>query len=361
MQTRCEIQPLTRLTRPGLNLPTSLLAARPSLDLLRQLELAQLLSVPFESTILHVPSSAWTEDPDRAIQLGESGESVALGEAAFDRIVRERKGGYCFSLNSVFAALLRHWFRVSDVAARVYGHLDQDPAAKGWSWAPTSHHVLIAGWDGEEGMWILDGGFGGGQSPYPCVVLLASDGGESAERLGGKNADDLTSTRIPLQDGGQPALGETPCPRYKVLHSALPTNDPAPAPSTLALDEPKTWTCYREVTPPAGPTFWSPYYTFLLQNVAHPDFIVMNHYNSTHPSAVFKNFFLSTKLHEDGSRTTLYFKEPMVAENGEMKGERCAKLQRTSLAGTKLREEWVAMKVRPIKAVLEHDFGFVFG
>ncbi|KAL8277288.1 hypothetical protein RQP46_010357 [Phenoliferia psychrophenolica] len=287
------------LTR--LNLPTSLLGAPPSLALLRQVQLAHHLTIPFESTILHVPSNSWTGDPSRAIRIGESDESVALGAAAFDRIVRKRKGGYCFSLNSTLAALLRHWFKVSDVAARVYGHLgDNDPAEVGWSW-------------------------------------------------------------ISLKDGGEPTPGTTPCPRFKVVHSTLPTNDSSPLPSTVALDEPKTWTCYREVTPSTGrPKFWTPYYTFLLQLVTYPDFVVLNHYNSTYPSALFKTFFVCTKLHEDGSRTTLYYKNPVDAKGGDGSSEGCAKLQRTTLAGAEVREESVPMRIGPIRAVLEEDFGFVF-
>lgn len=56
---------------------------------LRQLHLRHLLSVPFENLSIHL------------------GEPILLNqEALFDKIVRRRRGGFCYELNGGFAMLL---------------------------------------------------------------------------------------------------------------------------------------------------------------------------------------------------------------------------------------------------------------
>lgn len=59
-------------------------------DTLRALHQAHLLAVPFENLDIH------------------RGRPIALEEAAlYDKIVRQRRGGFCYELNGLFAALLR--------------------------------------------------------------------------------------------------------------------------------------------------------------------------------------------------------------------------------------------------------------
>jgi N-hydroxyarylamine O-acetyltransferase len=76
---------------------------RPDLTTLRQLQRAHLQSVPFENLDIR------------------RGRILALGEAAlFDKIVVRRRGGICYELNSLFAALLRALgYQVSLLAAEV--------------------------------------------------------------------------------------------------------------------------------------------------------------------------------------------------------------------------------------------------
>lgn len=196
-----------KLSRPDaaayldrISLPYALLDQPPSLDLLRQLQSSHILAVPFESLSLHVKD--WQDD-EAEILLG-GGEVVGLGGAAFHRIVRLRRGGFCFSINSSFAALLRFWdFRVSECAARVYSHQRKDPEEAGWSWEPTSHQcvlsrpflrlglraeplgtsrdpstdsqrrarrISIVDWEGSSARWFVDVGFGSAQCSYPCVL-----------------------------------------------------------------------------------------------------------------------------------------------------------------------------------------------
>ena len=85
-----------------ISLDPSLLSEAPSLELLAKLQLAHLLAVPFDTSSLHL-SGDW--DSIEPIQLA-SGPGMQLGEKNFKRIVEGKGGGFCFSLNSVFASLL---------------------------------------------------------------------------------------------------------------------------------------------------------------------------------------------------------------------------------------------------------------
>ena len=62
----------------------------PTLETLSALHQAHLLAVPFENLDIHL---------GRAIVLDE--------EALYDKIVERRRGGFCYELNGLFAALLR--------------------------------------------------------------------------------------------------------------------------------------------------------------------------------------------------------------------------------------------------------------
>lgn len=62
----------------------------PSAETLKQLQVAHLLTVPFENLSIH------------------AGEPIILDdEALFHKIVVQRRGGFCYELNGLFAALLR--------------------------------------------------------------------------------------------------------------------------------------------------------------------------------------------------------------------------------------------------------------
>jgi N-hydroxyarylamine O-acetyltransferase len=70
---------------------------------LRELQLAHLIAVPFENLDIHL---------DRPIVLDEA--------AFFEKIVGRRRGGFCYELNGLFAALLRALgFGVTLLSARV--------------------------------------------------------------------------------------------------------------------------------------------------------------------------------------------------------------------------------------------------
>jgi N-hydroxyarylamine O-acetyltransferase len=72
-------------------------------ETLALLQVAHLRSVPFENLSIH------------------SGERIVLNDdALFDKIVRRRRGGFCYELNGLFAALLRGLgFEVTMLSAQV--------------------------------------------------------------------------------------------------------------------------------------------------------------------------------------------------------------------------------------------------
>ena len=61
----------------------------PDIELLKQLQLAHLLTVPFENLSIHIR------------------EPIVLQyELLYDKIVKRRRGGFCYELNGLFSALL---------------------------------------------------------------------------------------------------------------------------------------------------------------------------------------------------------------------------------------------------------------
>jgi N-hydroxyarylamine O-acetyltransferase len=110
------------------------LSARPeaTVDGLRELHRAYLARVPYE---------------DIAVQLGETGP-LDEGEL-IRRVCSDGRGGYCFELNTVLAALLRGCgFVVTHHQAVVGGE------------GPTNHMALLVHLDGER--WLADAGLGEG-------------------------------------------------------------------------------------------------------------------------------------------------------------------------------------------------------
>lgn len=75
----------------------------PTAETLRRLHVAHLLAVPFENLSIH------------------AGETVVLDdESLFRKVVARRRGGFCYELNGLFAALLRELgFRVEMLSAAV--------------------------------------------------------------------------------------------------------------------------------------------------------------------------------------------------------------------------------------------------
>ncbi|MDD5544899.1 MAG: arylamine N-acetyltransferase [Acidobacteriia bacterium] len=106
----------------------------PNIETLRPLQRSHLLTVPFENLSIHA------HEP---IRLEE--------EALFEKIVRRRRGGFCYELNGLFAALLRNLkFDVSMLSASTIN-------SEGQFGAEFDHMTLLVQL---EERWLVDVGFG---------------------------------------------------------------------------------------------------------------------------------------------------------------------------------------------------------
>jgi N-hydroxyarylamine O-acetyltransferase len=126
-------------------------------EALRNLHRAHQVAVPFENLSIHL------------------GEPISLAEAdLIDKIVRRRRGGFCYELNGAFARLLECLgAEVRRVSARVYG---QD----GRLGPPFDHLALVVRLPDGTGPWLADVGFGS-HSSYP----LLADGRDDQDDPGG--------------------------------------------------------------------------------------------------------------------------------------------------------------------------------
>lgn len=105
-----------------------------SAETLRALQVAHLTSVPFENLSIH------------------AGERIVLDEdALFTKIVEERRGGFCYECNGLFAGLLRAMgFDVAMLAAGV--------AQRDGGFGPIFDHMTLMVRLDER--WLVDVGFG---------------------------------------------------------------------------------------------------------------------------------------------------------------------------------------------------------
>ncbi|MFF0016985.1 arylamine N-acetyltransferase [Streptomyces sp. NPDC005374] len=118
--------------------------ARPTAEVLRELHLRHLQTVPFENLSVHL------------------GEEIVLEEKRLvDKVVGAGRGGFCYELNGAFGGLLAAiGFDVSLLAGRVYGD-------EGRLGIPYDHLALrVRTVDGGE--WLADVGFGA-HSHYPLA------------------------------------------------------------------------------------------------------------------------------------------------------------------------------------------------
>ena len=105
-----------------------------SAETLRALQVAHLLTVPFENLSIHAKEPIVLED-----------------EALFTKIVEHRRGGFCYEANGLFAALLREiGFDVTMLSAEVANR-------EGGFSQPFDHMALMVKL---EQRWLVDVGFG---------------------------------------------------------------------------------------------------------------------------------------------------------------------------------------------------------
>ncbi|MFG3264688.1 arylamine N-acetyltransferase family protein [Streptomyces bobili] len=111
-------------------------SAWPTADVLRELHLRHLRTVPFENLSVHL------------------GEEIVLEERRLvEKVAMTGRGGFCYELNGAFGALLRALgFDVTPLAGRVYG----DDGRLG---IPYDHLALLVR-TVDAGEWLADVGFG---------------------------------------------------------------------------------------------------------------------------------------------------------------------------------------------------------
>ena len=106
---------------------------QPTLEVLRALHKAHMLAVPFENLDIHL------------------GHSISLEpETLYHKIVEEKRGGFCYELNGLFAFLLKEMgFTVDLLSAQV-------KSQNGFG-APFDHLLLLVHLEED---WLVDVGFG---------------------------------------------------------------------------------------------------------------------------------------------------------------------------------------------------------
>ncbi|HEX2350594.1 MAG TPA: arylamine N-acetyltransferase [Ktedonobacterales bacterium] len=205
--------------------PDDIAALAPTLPLLAALHQAHLLAVPFENLSIHY------------------GQPITLDEAAlYDKIVRRRRGGFCYELNGLFAWLLRQLgFTVDLLSAEV--------AEDGGGFSPPLDHLTlrVRALDGAD--WLADVGFG-------------------------------DSFRRPLRM--QPGLVQDGADGY--AYRLRPTEDPT--------EQQPYWTLERRDLAQTGAAdvvdaAWEPQYRFALRPHALSDFAPRCHYQQTSPQSHF--------------------------------------------------------------------------
>ena len=105
----------------------------PTLEVLSELQLAHLLSVPFENLDIH--------------------EKIKIDlKNLFDKIVIRRRGGFCYELNGLFYELLKEiGFTVKMISAKVYTHKKD--------YSPEFDHMAIVA-SIKDNNYLVDVGFG---------------------------------------------------------------------------------------------------------------------------------------------------------------------------------------------------------
>jgi len=138
---------------------------------LRQLHFTHLLHVPFENLSIHAH------------------EPIVLNDTAlFEKIVTRRRGGFCYELNGLFAALLRELgFEVAMLSAQVANNRYEFSR-------DFDHMTLMVALN--KGQWLADVGFGDSFiEPLPLAVNTEHQQRENRYRLVSDNQQRLVLER----------------------------------------------------------------------------------------------------------------------------------------------------------------------
>ncbi|PLW50214.1 hypothetical protein PCANC_12744 [Puccinia coronata f. sp. avenae] len=285
---------------------------------LKTLHLNHILNIPFDTTAIHLPAKWWASESaetDR-VDLDHKNnrihpELVSVDcDVAFNNIIRERRGGYCWSLNSCFARLLLSLgFQVSQLPARVFYYRNQNPETTGYAWTPLCHTCLTV--DTETGKFVCDVGFGGGSSAYPIPLEMK------------REIETLTA-------------GE----KFRIVDEKCINVDAS------STDQGAGFTVQRWCG-----EWWSPCYHFYLSPLLFKDIEVFSWYTTVHQEAHFKSRMVVTILQKDGSRRSLTCS---IDEHGQQSDIRLHTRNHTTGQDTQV--SYVAPTYAALSETLKHEF-----
>lgn len=195
-------------------------SVEPGAETLRALQVAHLLAVPFENLSIH------------------AGQPIVLEDnALFAKIVENKRGGFCYEANGLFAALLRALgFDVAMLSAEVANDEDE--------FGPNFDHMTLM--VSLEQRWLVDVGFG---DSFLQPLLLD----ERGEQVQGRRAYRIHP------DGNQLVL--------------------------MQRDEGDDWKAQ---------------YRFTLQTYSYPDYAEMCRYHQTSPNSHFTRSRICSRATADG-------------------------------------------------------------
>lgn len=213
---------------------------------LRELQMAHLLTVPFENLSIHSAQPIILDD-----------------DALFEKIVLRRRGGFCYELNGLFAALLRELgFEVAMLSAGVAN-------AEGIFGPDFDHMSLLVTFHGDEPAerWLADVGFGDSfREPLELDSRLEQTQGERGYRI---VAEEPHLIMMQRESGGE----------------------------------------------------WKAQYRFTLQTYAYADYVEMCRYHQTSPLSHFTRARVCTRATPEG-RVTLSEMRLITTIHGKERTER---------------------------------------
>jgi arylamine N-acetyltransferase len=207
-------------------------------DTLRDIHIAHTLNVPFENLDVFYR---------RPILLD--------GTSLYKKIVKERRGGYCFEMNGIFSLVLQEMgFKVTNLLARV--------TIDGIHYTTKTHQAILVETGGNK--WLADVGFGN---------------------------DGIIAPLILEENTEQKQFAHT----YRLI----------------------THSIFGSVLQKKNEDRYNPLYSFTLDECSPEDFLMSNHFTSTFPESFFIKMRMCTMPTKDG-RITLTDDHFKVVEKNEV-------------------------------------------
>lgn len=260
----------------------------PTAETLRALQIAHLLSVPFENLSIHAGQPIVLED-----------------EALFTKIVENRRGGFCYEANGLFAALLRALgFDVAMLSAQVANAENE--------FGPDFDHMTLMVTPTVSGFgtplatsaprWLVDVGFG--DSFLEPLLLDERDEqvqGNRAYRILSGN-DYLTLVRRDEKPGGHSLDTEESHSNQRggAQRESARGREGRHAPDGQPSHNLEFGTHDELAISNAN---WKAQYRFTLQPYTYPDYAEMCRYHQTSPQSHFTRSRICSRATEDGRIT----------------------------------------------------------